>query len=149
MKVLSAMFSLVLIGQLSFMPLAASAATTSTTSTTTTTQQQSVAPVQSQTYDSSSCQPQTLCAPAVIQQSCAPAVIEQQCAQPCPTVITQPAVVECPRRNMWAWLAVPIVLGGIATAIAVPIAVHHHHHNFRNQVALEQQQLLLFDRATP
>ena len=112
MKVLSAMFSLVLIGQLSFMPLAASAATSSTTSTTTTTQQQSVAPFQSQAYDASSCQPQTLCAPAVVEQSCAPV-----CAQPCPTVITQPAVVECPRRNLWPpWLAGIVVLGGIATA---------------------------------
>jgi hypothetical protein len=143
MKVLSAMFSFAVVAQLIMMPLAASANGMNTTTTTTT--QQSVLPVQGQSYDSSTCQPQTLCAPAVV-QDCAPTVI----SQPCPTVCTQPAVVqECPRRNYWGWLAIPL-LAGIATAIAVPIAVsHHHHHGLTATQIHEQQELLFASRATP
>jgi hypothetical protein len=91
-------------------------------------------------------QPQTITQPAVVEQPCAPTVCAPAIV---PQVLTQPALYqELPPRHHWGWLAALLVAGGVATAIAVPIAVSHHHHH--NQVAsIQQQQLLLFGPNPP
>jgi hypothetical protein len=156
MKLLSTILGVVIMAQVSVFPVAAAAADntmapdgsmqiadmslsnggscpkkthrfrrTSTTTTTTT------VPV-TKTYTSESTSTSTQTIPAPVQQQ---VVTQPACAEPCPVqMIQQPAVVErpvavCPPRRNLAWLAAPLVLGGIATAIAVPIAVHHHHHH--------------------
>lgn len=115
-------------------------------------QVRSTARPQTKSYSATSTTTETLPAQTInvpIQQ---PAAV----APACPTVITQPAVVqECAvqpaivseHRNVLPYLLVGGAL--LATAIAVPLAVTHHHHRNNNQALLRQQQLLLFSRATP
>jgi len=90
--------------------------------------------------------PRTVTSPAVV-DSCSTVV------QPCPTVITQPAVAEtvvCPRRRSFLGpLLGLLLLGGIATAIAVPLAVGGGGGGGRNAAFLRQQQLLFLSRSTP
>jgi hypothetical protein len=120
MKVLSIILSVAVLGQLSLLPASAQVA------------QPMAIPVDNSGLAGTGCAPQAVIAP---QTMCAPAVV------------TRPAVVECPTGpNVAAMVGAAVVLGGIATAIAVPLAVRHHNRerNRRRQAALQQQQLLLF-----
>lgn len=110
--------------------------------------------------ESSSSSIQTMPAQVIKAPECSrtvtlPAVTEScpTVVQPCPTVITQPAVSETvvvPRRRSFLGpLLGLLVLGGIATAIAVPLAVGHGGGGNRNAAFIRQQQLLLLSRSTP
>lgn len=93
---------------------------------------------------------QPISQPAVVQdQVMTQPAVAATCAQPvvCPQVITQPAVTEVAPAcgpNPAALLGAALVGAGIATAIALPIALHHGHHRGNRGNNLQQQQLLLF-----
>jgi hypothetical protein len=141
MKVLSTILGIAVASQLSLLPVSAQVVTT---------QGGQIIDAQGQVLNSTGTPVlpgQVMTQPAVMAApGCGAVVAQPACA---PTVIQQPAVVERAAlcgTNPAALVGAALVGAGIATAIALPIALHHRHHSGanRNAAAIQQQQLLFF-----